>query len=100
MRIYIRHCAAKKDTALRGTARRVPPDLLYGATPTQRFMSRCKRLGVPWAIFSDYYGVWFSHEKREWYGDDVGDPNRITESKFQELVKNFDDRLKGYGEIY
>jgi hypothetical protein len=39
-------------------------------------------------------------EERKWYGDDVGDPNRVTESKFQELVKNFDGRLGEYDEIY
>ena len=34
------------------------------------------------SAFSDHYGVWFSGEEREWYGDDVGDPSRVTERKF------------------
>jgi len=55
---------------------------------------------VAWAIFSDHYGVWFSDEKREWYGDDVGDPNSVSEQKFRELVKNFDTKLQRYDEIY
>ncbi len=33
MRIYITHCGAKKDDSLKGTGRRVTPDLLYTATP-------------------------------------------------------------------
>jgi hypothetical protein len=99
-RVYVTHCAAKKDEALKGTGRRVSPDLLYTARPTQRFMRRCKEQGVRWAIFSDYYGVWFSDEQREWYGDDVGDPDRVTEPKFRELVKNFDARLAKWDEIY
>jgi len=47
-RIYLTHCAAKKDDALKGTGRKVPPDLLYMATPTKRFMRCCKELGVRW----------------------------------------------------
>jgi len=100
MRIYLTHCAAKKDNRVKDTDREVPPELLYTATPTQRFMRSCKERDVRWAIFSDHYGVWFSHEKREWYGDDVGDPNRVTNSKFHELVKNFDEKLQSYDEIY
>ncbi|MGH2609550.1 MAG: hypothetical protein ACRDHF_10750 [Tepidiformaceae bacterium] len=37
-RIYITHCAAKKDDFSRGTGRRVTPDLLYTAAPTQRHL--------------------------------------------------------------
>lgn len=100
MRIYVTHCAAKKDDSLKGTGRQVTPDRLYTATPTQRFIHRCKERDVRWAIFSDHYGVWFSDEPREWYGDDVGDPNRVTEPKFWELVENFDERLQGFDDIY
>lgn len=79
---------------------KVTPDRLYTAKPTQRFMRRCKECGFRWAIFSDHYGVWFSDEQHEWYGDDVGDPNRVTESKFRELVANFDERLQAFDGIY
>lgn len=99
-RIYITHCSAKKDNSLRGTDQKVCPNLLYIAAPTRRFMERCKEHGVPWAIFSDHYGIWFSREKRQWYGDDVGDPNRVGEEKFRELVRNFDRKLADYDEIY
>jgi len=99
-RVYLTHCAAKKDEALQGTGRRVLPDVLYTARPTQRFMTHCREQGVRWAIFSDHYGVWFSDEEREWYGDDVGDPNRVTDLKFRELVKDFDERLGKWDEIY
>lgn len=100
MRIYITHCTAKKDNSLKGTSRKVTPDGLYTATRTQRFMRRCKQRGLRWAIFSDYYGVWFSDELREWYGDDVGDPNLVTCRKFRQLVENFDERLQAFDEIY
>ena len=100
MRIYVTHCAAKKDDSLKGTGRQVTPDRLYTARPTQRFIRRCNGRGVRWAIFSDHYGVWFSNEPREWYGDDVGDPNRVMEPKFWELVGNFDERLQRFDEIY
>ena len=99
-RIYITHCSAKKDNSLRGTALEVRPCGLYTAAPTRRFMERCKEHGVRWAIFSDHYGIWFSNEERKWYGDDVGDPNRVSEEKFRELVRNFDRKLAHYDEIY
>ena len=57
----------------------VTPDKLYTAKPTQRFMAHCSRRRLTWAIFSDHYGVWFADELHEWYGDDVGDPNRVPE---------------------
>jgi hypothetical protein len=100
MRIYITHCAAKKDDSLKGTTRKVTPDRLYIATPIQRFMRRCSQRALRWAIFSDNYGIWFPDELHEWYGDDVGDPDRVTEPKFRKLVKNFDKRLHGFDEIY
>ncbi len=49
---------------------------------------------------SQTIGIWFSDEKREWYDDDVGDPNRVTDLRFHELVKSFDDRLQNYDEVY
>lgn len=57
MKIYIIHCSAKKDDSLKNTGRKLTPDKLYIATPTQRFMSKCKEKKVDWAIFSDLYGV-------------------------------------------
>lgn len=99
-RVYITHCSAKKDDTLKGTGRQVTPDLLYTATPTRRFMERCKEQGVRWAIFSDHYGVWFSDKTHEWYGDDVGDPGIVTEQRFRELVKSFEERLRPFNEIH
>jgi hypothetical protein len=99
-RIYLTHCSAKKDMALQNTGKKVTPNRLYTAKPTQRFMHRCIESGVRWAIFSDHYGVWFPEIEREWYGDDVGNPNRVTESRFLRLVENFDDSLKGFDEIF
>ena len=67
MRIYLTHCSAKKDNSLRNSTKKMAPDKLYMATPTQRFMSQCKEQCVKWAIFSEKYGVWFPEEKHEWY---------------------------------
>jgi len=97
MRIYITHCSAKKDNSLKDTGRRVTPDKLYKATPTQRFMNRCKDKNVNWAIFSDLYGVWFPNIEHEWYEKD---PYTVTEQEFRNLVKDFDQKLKNYDGVW
>jgi hypothetical protein len=97
MRIYITHCSAKKRGSLRYTGKKVCPDKLYASSRIQRFMSRCKGQKVKWAIFSDLYGVWFSHEKRSWYEKP---PDEVTGHEFRALVRNFDRRLRRYNSIY
>jgi len=97
MRIYITHYSAKKDDLLRHTGKKVTPDKLYTATSTQRFMNKCKEKGVEWVIFSDLYGVWFSDVKHEWYEKD---PNTVTEHEFRKLLKDFEQKLGNYEEIY
>lgn len=96
MRIYITHCCAKKEPALRYGIKRVPPDKLYTATPTQRFMKRCQNCRVKWAIFSDRFGVWFPEVEHEWYEKD---PDTVTEAEFDELVKDFDTHLRPFDKI-
>ncbi len=97
MRIYLTHCSAKKDDSLKHTNKKVTPDKLYTATLTQRFMNKCKEKGVTWAIFSDLYGVWFPNVKHEWYEKD---PDTITEHDFIKLLKDFEQKLGDYDEIY
>jgi len=97
MRIYVTHCSAKKDNSLKGTGEKVTPDILYTATPLQRFMSRCKEKKVGWAIFSDKYGVWFPNEEHEWYEKD---PDMVTEKEFKNLVRDFEEKLGDHYEIY
>ena len=70
---------------------------LYTATPTQRFINECKNKGVRWAIFSDKYSVWFSDILHEWYEKD---PNKVTETEFNQLLKEFDQSLDQFNEIY
>jgi len=96
-KIYITHCCAKKDDSLRGTGRKVPPDILYVATPTQRFMSRCLQAGVHWAIFSDLHGVWFPEVEHEWYEKD---PDTVSEREFNNLLMAFDTKLQPYEAIF
>lgn len=95
-RIYITHCSAKKDAALKGIKAKVTPDKLYTATPTQRFIAECKSKGVRWAIFSDKYGVWFPDSLHEWYEKD---PNKVTEAEFNQLVSKFNQSLNQFDEI-
>jgi len=97
MKIYLTHCSSKKDNSLKNTGRKVTPDKLYMATPTQRFMRICSEKKVNWAIFSDLYDVWFSNEEREWYEKS---PDTVTEREFNNLLNNFDDKLKQYDEIW
>ena len=62
-------------------------------------MNRCKEVGARWAIFSDYHGVWFGDEMKPYYSNDEGDPNNVDEQKFQQPLKNFDERLADYDEV-
>lgn len=96
-RIYLTHCSAKKDNTLKNTGKKVTPDKLYTATSIQHFMNKCKEKNVNWAIFSDRYGVWFSNIKHEWYEKD---PDEVTEEEFKELLKDFDQKLQDYDEIW
>ena len=97
MRIYITHCSEKKEDSLQNTGKKVTPEELYTAKPTQRFINRCKEKGVKWAIFSDLYGVWFPNVRHEWYEKD---PNTVTEQEFSRLIKDFEQKLGDYDEVY
>lgn len=97
MRIYITHCSATKDDSLRHTRKKVTPDKLYTATPTQRFINKCKGKQAQWAIFSDLYGVWLPNEEHEWYEKD---PDTVTAQEFKELLKDFDKNLAEYDKIW
>lgn len=97
MRIYLTHCSAKKNVSFRNSAKLTTPDELYTATPTKRFMSRCKEQRVKWAIFSDKYGIWFPEEKHEWYEKH---PKTVKPQEFKILVKNFEEHLQDFDEIW
>ena len=96
MKVYITHCSKKKDDSLKNSGIKVIPEKLYTAKPTQRFIQKCKEKKVIWAIFSDFYGVWFSNEEHEWYEKS---PNKVTEKEFEILKENFEKRLIGFDEI-
>jgi len=95
--IYLTHCCAKKDDSLRGSRKKVTPDKLYQSTPIQRFINECKKKGVEWAIFSDKYGVVFPNQEIEWYDKH---PSKVTDEEFKELLKDFDQKLAAYDEIW
>ncbi|THF74356.1 DUF6884 domain-containing protein [Cohnella fermenti] len=95
MKIYITHCSAQKNDLVKGSA--VPPDVLYTSSKIQGFINNCKKLNVEWAIFSDLYGVIFSYEQIEWYDKH---PNKVTETEYQQLLSEFDEKLRNYSEIW
>jgi len=97
MRVYVTHCSERKDDRLKDTGMKVKPDNLYTAKPIQRFMKTCKEKQVNWAIFSDLYGIWLPDVEHEWYNKG---PDDVTEREFSELVKDFEQKLKDYQEIW
>jgi hypothetical protein len=96
-RIYITHCSFHKNNSLKGSGVAVTPDNLYSSKNLQRFVRTCKEKRVPWAIFSDRYGIWFPQEKHEWYEKN---PSRVNHDEFIQLRRNFDFRLSHFNEIY
>jgi len=96
MRIYVTHCSATKDDSLKYSGEKVTPDRLYTASPTQRFMNKCKEKQVKWVILSDLYGIWFPHERHEWYDKH---PDTVTDEEEEDLVRNFEEKLSSYDEI-
>jgi len=95
-RIYVTHCSVRKDVKLKTTRENVTPDRLYTSRFVQRFINKCKEKKANWAIFSDMYGVWFPEEKHEWYEKS---PNTVSEEEFRKLVKDFEEKLRGYDKI-
>ena len=73
------------------------PDRLYRGKFIEAFIRTCKENGLPGAILSDVYGVWFPHERHEWYEKH---PRLVTEREFQELVRDVNEKLDSYDEIH
>jgi hypothetical protein len=59
-------------------------------------MKRCIDNNVNWCIFSDKYGIWFSNVNNKWYEKD---PNKVKEEEFNELLNDFNRKLKKFDEI-
>jgi len=97
MKIYVTHCTGIKDDSYRFSNAPLYPEQLYRSTPTQRFIARCKKAEVKWAIFSDKYGLWFPEIKKRWYDKH---PDTVTEKQFAELLFGFDENLKDFSEIW
>jgi hypothetical protein len=60
-------------------------------------MAACNSAGARWAIFSDLYGVWFPHVRRQWYEKP---PDTVTDQEFKCLVDDFDGKLRRFDEIW
>ena len=52
---------------------------------------------MKWAIFSDNYGVVFPNQEIEWYDKH---PNKVTDEEFKKLLRDFDQKLVAYDEIW
>ncbi len=72
------------------------PDQLYTETGIQQFMSRCKAVGVNWAVLSDLYGVFQSDEQYEWYEKH---PDTVLPDEEEIIIQEFDRKLNQYDEI-
>lgn len=95
--LYLTHCTRIKRDSLKNTGKEVAPDELYIGKKIQRFIIRCKKAGVNWAIFSDQYDVWFPHIRHKWYEKH---PDEVTEQEFKKLVENSAEKLKKYDTVY
>ena len=97
MRIYLTHCAKEKEPNLKGTDIAVTPDKLYTNPHIQQFMERCREQKVSWGILSDLYGVYLSDESHVWYEKH---PDAVTPQEEENLIKDFDKKLRSFGEIF
>ena len=95
--LYFTHCCSKKDDSLKGTGKKVSPLKLYKATPTQRFMRRCIKTGVEWAIFSDKHAFVFPDDRIPWYEKH---PNTLTYIEKKRLFDDAFEFLKDYNLAY
>lgn len=95
--LYITHCTYKKDKSLEHSGEKVSPDRLYTGIKISRFIKRCKKINVNWAIFSDLYGVWFPDERHRYYEKH---PSEVTNSEFKVLLQSSKEKLKKYQAVY
>lgn len=90
--IYITHCTYKKNDSYKNTTIQLRPEELYTGTKIHRFINKCKELNVPWAIFSDLYGVWHPGERHIWYEKH---PDSVNEVEFEHLIAISKSKLAG-----
>ena len=95
--LYFTHCCAKKDKSLKDTEKRVSPMELYKATTTQRFMRKCTKAGVEWAIFSDKYAFVYPNDRIAWYEKH---PSTLTYTEKKKLFNDAFETLKAYDLAY
>jgi hypothetical protein len=93
-KIFITHCSAKKNEALKGKV--VTVQELYTGQRIQAFMRRCLWAAVEWGILSDKYGIVFPGEAIEYY---ELHPDQLTHPQIRQLIQNFVERLGVYDEI-
>jgi hypothetical protein len=58
VRVYLTHCSAEKNPILKASGAIDTPDKLYVSDGIRQFMAKCRAKQVPWAVFSDLYGVY------------------------------------------
>ncbi len=82
---------------MKRSGEKVSPDKLYTGVKISRFINRCKKLNVNWAIFSDLYGIWFPNEKHRYYEKH---PSKVTDNEFTTLLQASKEKLKNYETVY
>lgn len=96
MRIYLTHCSKDKSLLAKKSGERMTPDQLYTDLGLQAFIRRCREVNSPWAILSDYYGVFFPDEQHEYYEKP---PSTVTHEEEKAIAENFHTRLSTFDEI-
>jgi len=97
MRIYLTHCSKDKSLSAKASGEKLPPDQLYTDARLQEFIAACKSVGAFWAILSDHYGVFFPDETHEYYEKP---PVKVTPEKELVIIRQFDQTLSAYDEIW
>jgi len=95
--LYFTHCCATKDDSLKNTRKKAPPMELYKANTTQRFMKKCTKVRVEWAIFSDDHAFVFPDDRIEWYDKP---PSTLTYTEKKKLFNDAFETLKAYDLAY
>jgi hypothetical protein len=94
--LHLTYCSAKKRDELKNSREKVAPDALYTSARIQKFVAKCREEGVPWAIFSDKFGVWLADERHEWYEKP---PDSVTEAEFSALISDAARKLSPFSEV-
>lgn len=93
--VYVTYCC-KEKTYISEDFEALPSDL-YISPRIQKFIDFCDKHNYCWAIFSDMYGLIFSHEKLKWYDKS---PDNVTLAEYTNLLNLTLQKLKDFETVY